>query len=76
MSDATVSLVLPNRNNAPVLDLFFERLAANTTHPVGELIVVDDGSTDRSVAAIERWSESGRLPFPVELMRRPPSGPT
>jgi GT2 family glycosyltransferase len=74
VSGASVSLILPNRNNAPVLDLFFERLVANTTHPVEELIVVDDGSTDASVAAIERWRDSGRLPFPLELIRQPPSG--
>jgi GT2 family glycosyltransferase len=74
VSDASVSLILPNRNNAPVLDLFFERLVANTTHPVRELIVVDDGSTDRSVAALERWRDSGRLPAPLELIRQPPRG--
>jgi GT2 family glycosyltransferase len=74
VSGPSVSLVLPNRNNAPVLDFFFERLVANTTHPVRELIVVDDGSTDRSVAALERWRDSGRLPAPLELIRQPPLG--
>jgi GT2 family glycosyltransferase len=70
---ATVSLILPNRNNEPVLDLFFERLAGNTTHPIQELIVVDDGSTDRSVATIERWRDSGRIPG-LELIRQPARG--
>jgi GT2 family glycosyltransferase len=34
----------------------------NTAHPIHELIVVDDGSTDRGVRALERWQKSGRIP--------------
>jgi O-antigen biosynthesis protein len=56
-----VSLVMPNRNNEAVLDLVLERLAANTTYPDYELIVVDDGSTDGSLEILRRWRESGRL---------------
>lgn len=41
-----VSLVMPNKNNDPVLDLFFEKLDAHTTYRDFELIVVDDGSKD------------------------------
>jgi GT2 family glycosyltransferase len=69
----SVSLVLPNRNNEPVLDLFFETLLRNTSHPSWEFIVVDDGSTDRSVAILERWRDSGRIPG-FQLVRQPPSG--
>ncbi len=46
MAHPSVSLVLPNRNNEPVLDLFLRRLRDNTPSPEFELIVVDDGSTD------------------------------
>ncbi len=56
-----VSLILPNRNNEPVLDLFFETLRRNTTYPDLEVIVVDDGSTDRSVRVLRRWRDSGRF---------------
>ena len=68
-----VSLIVPNRNNEPVLDLFLERLAVNTTHPDFELIVVDDGSTDRSVAILERWRDSGRFER-FTLVRKAPTG--
>jgi GT2 family glycosyltransferase len=57
-----VSLVLPNKNNAPVLDLFFETLLRHTSYPDLEMVVVDDGSTDSSVAVLRRWRDSGRFP--------------
>ena len=68
-----VSLILPNKNNDPVLDLFFERLDANTDVRDFELIVVDDGSTDRSRQILRRWRDSGRFPR-FELIERDSSG--
>ena len=56
-----VSLILPNKNNDRVLDLFLERLAAHTTLPDYELIAIDDGSTDRSRQILRRWERCGRL---------------
>ena len=56
-----VSLLMPNHNNDPALDLVLERLAENTTYPDFELIVVDDGSTDRSLEILRRWRDSGRF---------------
>jgi GT2 family glycosyltransferase len=73
MSRPPVSLILPNKNNDPVLDLFFERLDANTDHRDFELIVVDDGSTDRSRAILQRWGDSGRFPS-FNVIEREPSG--
>src|SRR3954453_9211571 len=70
---AVVSLIVPNRNNEPVLDLFLEKLAAHTTHPDFELIFVDDGSTDRSVEVLERWRASGRIER-FTLLRKPATG--
>jgi glycosyltransferase involved in cell wall biosynthesis len=68
-----VSLVVPNKNNEPALDLVFERLAENTTYPDFEVVVVDDGSTDRSREILRRWRDSGRFErFVYE--ERPPSG--
>jgi glycosyltransferase involved in cell wall biosynthesis len=68
-----VSLVIPNKNNEPALDLVFERLAAHTTYPDFEVVVVDDGSDDRSREILTRWRDSGRFErFVYE--ERPPSG--
>jgi GT2 family glycosyltransferase len=49
-----VSLIVPNKNNEPVLGRFLDTLRRNTTYPDVELIVVDDGSTDRSVELLRR----------------------
>jgi len=57
-----VSLVIPNRNNEPALDLVLGRLAANTTYPDTEVVFVDDESTDDSLAILRRWRDSGRIP--------------
>ena len=69
----SVSLILPNRNNGPVLELALERLLANTTHPDWELVVVDDGSTDESLAILRRWRDSGRLGT-MTLVEQPATG--
>jgi glycosyltransferase involved in cell wall biosynthesis len=68
-----VSLLIPNRNNEPALDLVLERLARNTTHPDVEVVVVDDGSDDRSLDILRRWRDSGRFARFV-LHEQPPSG--
>jgi GT2 family glycosyltransferase len=68
-----VSLLLPNRDNAPVLDLVLERLAANSQYDNLELVVVDDGSTDGSRDILRRWRDSGRFTEFV-LIEREPSG--
>jgi glycosyltransferase involved in cell wall biosynthesis len=49
----SVSVIIPNRNNAP----FLERCLASTADDpaVGEILVYDDGSTDDSLAVIERY---------------------
>lgn len=57
-----VSLLIPNRNNEPALDLVLSRLEANTSYDNVELVIVDDGSTDASRTILRRWRDSGRLP--------------
>ena len=61
MRRPAVSLVMPNRDNAGVLDLTLSRLAEHTTYPDFELVVVDDGSSDGSRELLRRWRDSGRF---------------
>jgi len=57
-----VTLLMPNRNTAQLLDLVLDRLAASTTYPNAELLVVDDGSTDASREIVrKRGSKLGAL---------------
>jgi GT2 family glycosyltransferase len=59
---ASVSILIPNRDNERVLDLALERLATHTSHPALQVVVVDDGSTDGSRSILRRWAGSGRFP--------------
>ena len=68
-----VSLLMPNRNNAGILDHVLGRLAANTTYPSFELVVVDDGSTDASREILRRWRASGAFPS-LELLEQQHQG--
>ena len=68
-----VSLLIPNRNNEPALELVLERLAEHTSHPDFEVVFVDDGSDDRSLEILRRWRDSGRFERFV-LHEQPPSG--
>jgi GT2 family glycosyltransferase len=58
-----VAAVIPNWNGADRLARLFERLAAQT-HPVHQLIVVDNGSTDHS-AEVARAAGATFIPLGV-----------
>ena len=68
-----VSLIIPNKNNEPALDLVFEHLARHTSYRDVEVVVVDDGSTDGSKEILRRWRDGGRFERFI-LEERPPSG--
>jgi len=55
----TLSVVLPNYNHAALLPRALDALIAQD-RPAGEIVIVDDGSTDDSRAVIERYA--GRHP--------------
>jgi glycosyltransferase involved in cell wall biosynthesis len=67
-------LLLPNKDNEAVLGLVLERLAAHTTHPDVELVVVDDGSTDGSREILRSWRDGGAFRGDVELIEQPNRG--
>jgi GT2 family glycosyltransferase len=56
-----VSLLMPVRNRAHLLDRVLERLAENTTYGNVELVTVDDRSEDGSRDVLRRWADSGRI---------------
>ncbi len=61
-----VTLYVPCYNAAPYLDEVLPALFAQT-HPVAELLVVDDGSRDDTAAIAERHQRSA--PFPMRVLR-------
>lgn len=68
MSDPLVSILIPCHNGATWLAATLESAFAQT-HPRSEVIVVDDGSTDESIAVASRF-----VPRGVDLHRQPPRG--
>src|ERR1700685_2382100 len=53
-SPATLSVVLPNYNHATLIGRALQALMAQERAP-DEIIVIDDASTDDSIAVIERF---------------------
>jgi GT2 family glycosyltransferase len=76
MTGPRASLLLPNYNNDRVLDVVLDRLATNTTYPDVEVVIVDDGSTDRSPEILRRWRDSGAFAGDVRLIEKPNGGVT
>jgi GT2 family glycosyltransferase len=68
-----VSILLPNYNNGPILDLCLQRLYEHTTYPNIEVVAADDGSTDQSLDVLRSWRDSGRFPA-FKLVERGHSG--
>lgn len=65
---STISVIVPNYNRASLIGETLENLLGQS-RPPDELIVVDDGSTDDSVAEIDRFGER------VRLIRQANAGP-
>lgn len=55
--DPEISVVVPARDVAPWVEPFLTAMAAQDPGRRWELIVVDHGSTDGTVAAVERWRD-------------------
>jgi glycosyltransferase involved in cell wall biosynthesis len=61
-----LSLVMTVLNEAASLDRLLASVAAQTHHP-DEIVIVDGGSTDGSLAILERWREQ----LPLRIVSRP-----
>jgi hypothetical protein len=64
---ATLSVVLPNYNHAPLIGRALAALLGQN-RSADEIIVIDDGSTDDSVAVIERIASTAPA---IRLLRNP-----
>jgi polyisoprenyl-phosphate glycosyltransferase len=69
VSDPVVSVVVPVLDEEDNLAELRERVATALEGVPHELVLVDDGSTDRSVAIIESWIDQGEPVVLVELSR-------
>jgi glycosyltransferase involved in cell wall biosynthesis len=67
MRGARVALCLTVLNEADNLDALFSSIAAQT-RPPDEIVVVDGGSTDRTLAVARAWHGRG---LPITLLTRP-----
>lgn len=59
MGGALISVVIPARNRAAVINRAVAGVAAQTL-PVHEIIIIDDGSTDPTVAAVQAMAREDR----------------
>ena len=64
-----IGIVIPVFNRPRQIVRALESVLAQTLPPV-QVIVVDDGSTDGTAAAAERWAAGLTLPFRLTVMRQ------
>jgi glycosyltransferase involved in cell wall biosynthesis len=71
---AGISVIIPNYNRADALPTTLTALATQSLSPATfEVILVDDGSTDGTIALMERMREE--LPFAVQVLSQDHRGP-
>jgi O-antigen biosynthesis protein len=58
-----VSIVIPNQNSFPLISRVLADLASRTDYPDLEVIVVDNGTTDRKVLDLYAKGRQEQLPF-------------
>ncbi|HWC25532.1 MAG TPA: glycosyltransferase [Solirubrobacteraceae bacterium] len=68
-----LSVIIPTRDRVDTLRETLARLAGQETEIPFEVVVVDDGSSDATVATVRRFAE--RAPVPVSLLEQPARGP-
>ncbi len=68
----TIAVVITCYNKAPYVESALRAVLAQV-HPADEIVFVDDGSTDDSVAITERFAAANPA-FPMRMIRQPNSG--
>ena len=73
---STISVIIPAYNTAAWLDRAIRNIAeeqfGNSPAELWEIIVVNDGSTDRTEAIAQEWA--GRLPYNIRVITQPNQG--
>lgn len=67
-SDARVSVIIPCRNEEHNIGILLESLKSETT-AISEIIVVDDGSTDRTVEVVRNYPQVRLIEAPAKPAR-------
>jgi glycosyltransferase involved in cell wall biosynthesis len=73
MHPPTIAAIIPVFNRPRAVCEAMDSVLAQTLAPT-MLIVVDDGSTDDTPAAIDRWIAAHQPPFPTRLIRQSNAG--
>lgn len=70
-SEFFLSLIVPIYNESEVVDIFFDRLLPIISESTRkfEIICVNDGSTDNSLALLEKWHQTDARIVIVDLVR-------
>ncbi|GAB4257112.1 MAG: hypothetical protein Kow0092_03700 [Deferrisomatales bacterium] len=74
MNPPQASVLVPCYNGASTVARLLEALAAQDTARPFEVIVVDDGSTDRTPSVLAEWAEA-HPDFPLQVLRQDNAGP-
>lgn len=71
---AKITIVIPVRNRAALVERTLDSVKAQTLRPL-RLIIVDNGSTDGTWPALQRWAEANIAPdFSVTILSEPTPG--
>lgn len=68
-----VSILIPLYNHQDYIIPCLESVC-NETYPAKELIIIDDGSTDKSAERVQAWLATNPCSFPVKFISRPNKG--
>ena len=74
MSQAQLTIVIPVYNRATIVERTLASVAAQTLRPLS-VVLVDNNSTDNTLAVLQRWAEANSAPdFAVEVITEPRPG--
>ena len=73
MTNKTIAVVIPAYNAETFIEDALDSVALQNLQPT-ELIVVDDGSRDRTHDVVAAWRDRAKPPFRVHIVKQPNGG--